>query len=83
MCLAANPIDALQFLQTDLSSVVDHSNQQEIEEFRSLTFNLFGGIESDNVQLFEARTEVYESLIGFFPEHMKQPKKNLVDLVCL
>jgi muskelin len=36
------PVKALNFLQTEVSSVVDHSDPQETEIFRSLLANLIG-----------------------------------------
>ncbi|KAJ3154115.1 Muskelin 1, intracellular mediator containing kelch motif [Geranomyces michiganensis] len=30
---------------------------------------------------YQARTELYETLLGFFPDSMREPKDNLVDLV--
>ena len=30
-----------------------------------------------------ARTELFDQLVAFFPEHMSQPKGNLVDLIPL
>ncbi|PIK57248.1 putative muskelin isoform X2, partial [Apostichopus japonicus] len=38
---ASSPLDALKFLQTEMTQVVDHSNQQEESEFQQLTCNLF------------------------------------------
>ncbi|KAG6820280.1 hypothetical protein H0H93_002892 [Arthromyces matolae] len=40
MCEDAAPIDALTFLQTDVSAFVDHSDAKETEEFQSLLTNL-------------------------------------------
>lgn len=30
---------------------------------------------------FQERTELFEKLLEFFPEEMKQPKENLIDLI--
>ncbi|EIN11776.1 hypothetical protein PUNSTDRAFT_99027 [Punctularia strigosozonata HHB-11173 SS5] len=40
MCQYATPVKALQFLQTQVSSVVDHGNAEEAESFRSLLSHL-------------------------------------------
>ncbi|CAG8465178.1 12907_t:CDS:10 [Acaulospora colombiana] len=80
MCLEGDSIKALKYLQNQLSQVVDHTSEAESEEFRGLTSNLFYNIK-DNVDLFEVRTELFEKLLEFFPEEMKQPKGNLIDLV--
>jgi len=40
MCEDSAPLKALQFLQTEVSSVVDHKNAKETEVFRSLLMHL-------------------------------------------
>jgi hypothetical protein len=40
MCEEASPVKALNFLQTEVSSVVDHNDPQETEIFRSLLSHL-------------------------------------------
>lgn len=40
MCEEESPVQALNFLQTQVSSVVDHSNAKETEVFRSLLTHL-------------------------------------------
>ena len=40
MCEDTTPIEALSFLQTDVSAVVDHANAKETETFRSLLAHL-------------------------------------------
>ncbi|KAG6874505.1 hypothetical protein C0995_010415 [Termitomyces sp. Mi166 len=40
MCEDKTPIEALSFLQTDVSAVVDHSDAKETETFRSLLIHL-------------------------------------------
>ncbi|RHZ78628.1 hypothetical protein Glove_158g98 [Diversispora epigaea] len=83
MCLEGDTIKALLYLQIQLYQVVDHSNQSESEEFRSLTPNLFhkAEVSDEPLNLFNARTELFEKLLEYFPEEMKQPKGNLLDLV--
>lgn len=41
MCEESAPIKALGFLQTDVSSVVDHNNDTEASDFQSLLVHLF------------------------------------------
>lgn len=33
------------------------------------------------IDLFSGRTELYESLLEYFPQSMREPKNNLIDLV--
>ncbi|CAG8499389.1 16163_t:CDS:10 [Acaulospora morrowiae] len=79
MCLEGDSIKALKYLQNQLSQVVDHTSETESEEFRGLTSNLFYNIKND-IDLFDVRTELFEKLLEFFPDEMKQPKGNLIDL---
>ncbi|CAG8451778.1 448_t:CDS:10 [Paraglomus occultum] len=82
MCLDPSySVDALKFLQTQLAEVVDHSNETESAEFRSLTTDLVYRNRGKRPDTFQSRTELYETLLEYFPEIMKQPKGNLIDLV--
>ena len=77
-------MDALKFLKTDLAETVDHQNAAESASFRRLTANLFeapNAASTMQMDSFTLRTELYEQLIKFFPDEMKQPKGNLVDML--
>lgn len=89
-----DPHAAMLYLQNDLASIVDHKNIQEREEFESLASTLFRSpgdeaegteetILADTSTHHMARTELFDQLVAFFPEHMSQPKGNLVDLIPL
>ncbi|XP_062574316.1 muskelin-like isoform X1 [Saccostrea cucullata] len=89
-----NPHTAMLYLQNDLASIVDHKNKKEREEFESLATTLFQSPEDeiegneeailvDTSEHHMARTELFDQLVAFFPEHMSQPKGNLVDLIPL
>ncbi|KAG8180418.1 hypothetical protein JTE90_022767 [Oedothorax gibbosus] len=89
---AEDPTAALQYLQTELASTVDHSNPQEAKEFQLLAFNLFAEQKKELKEepsplsvdeTFRRRSQLFEQLTSFFPEHMTQPKANLVDLMTL
>lgn len=80
-CREASPTDALHFLQTSLSEVVDHSNEEESAKFRALSASLFANRDSTATELFAARTAVYEELLVFFDDAVKQPHANLIDLI--
>ncbi|KAK9765181.1 hypothetical protein K7432_006694 [Basidiobolus ranarum] len=99
MCKSGPSISALDYLQHQVSEVVNHFDSEESTEFRTLTTSLFGQEEVDEVDKDEVierdetnevnegderhqeRTELYETLLEYFPDEMKQPKGNLVDLV--
>mmetsp|Transcript_16125 Transcript_16125/g.47678 ORF Transcript_16125/g.47678 Transcript_16125/m.47678 type:complete len:776 (-) Transcript_16125:110-2437(-) len=76
---------AMRFLQTDLSTAVDHSDPESEREFQALTASLFSmrGDETSagGMTPFDERTALFEELIAYFPVHMKQPATNLVDLI--
>ena len=81
-----NTMTALHFLQNDLAAVVDHADPEASAAFRALSAALFQSDNKsadvlDSARLFELRTELFEALLDFFPDHMKQPKANLTDLV--
>ncbi|CAG8724349.1 22373_t:CDS:10, partial [Dentiscutata erythropus] len=81
MCYEGDTVKALKYLQVQLSQVVDHSIEAESAEFRELTSYLFHNIEDKTPSSFNLRTELFENLLEFFPDTMKQPKDNLIDLV--
>lgn len=80
---------AVYYLQHDLSSVFDHNDGDEANEFRllaSLIFKDSSQLKSDSMfdeedVNYSNRTKVFDSLVEYFPDHMTQPKVNLVDLV--
>ncbi|KAJ7594503.1 Muskelin N-terminus-domain-containing protein [Mycena floridula] len=140
MCESTSPIKALNFLQTEVSSVVDHEDPVEAEIFRSLLTHLLApgvsashedsddslpprkrsrpntpeeavevlkssaevspfiaSISTESLQAkpdplegtkdavssarFRQRNEVFESLLEFVPDTLKQPGGTLLDLV--
>ena len=114
-------VQALSYLQTQVSEVVNHDDEQESKVFRELTMHLFqwstaiegnsaSGIKTGHIvkpasgsssgapagglvfnpasneskalkDIYLMRTELYESLLEYFPDSMREPKDNLVDLV--
>lgn len=110
MCLSGNPGSALSYLQTQISIVVNHSDEVESKEFRQLTQHLLfvrtpllagqtlsvrpgvgGMVSSDSstpedrqrIEAYNARTDLYDSLIEYFPLNMREPKGDLVDFIDL
>ncbi|KFM80694.1 Muskelin, partial [Stegodyphus mimosarum] len=75
-------IAALQYLQTELASTIDHQNIDEAKEFQLLAFNLFKEKEEEakddlNVdETLKRRNQLFDQLTQFFPDHMTQPKDN-------
>jgi len=95
ICNTGNYLQALKYLQNNVSEVVNHNDENESKEFRELTQFLFDSQKSpdsnkiDNIQgkndipdnIYKERTELYEFLLKYFPTSMKEPLENLVDLV--
>ncbi|CAB4386012.1 hypothetical protein RhiirA5_492663 [Rhizophagus irregularis] len=81
ICFESDSIKALKYLQIQLSQVVDHSNKDESLEFRGLSASLFNKNKDEAHDTFQERTELFEKLLEFFPDEMKQPKENLIDLI--
>lgn len=86
-----NPMLALQYLQKDLAETVDHNDADETREFQLLAATLFKDgseeedmiVDSDVHHHFHSRTQLFDTLVSFFPDEMTQPKGNLVDLIML
>ncbi|XP_027058035.1 muskelin-like [Pocillopora damicornis] len=92
---ARDPYEALRYLQHELSETVAHDDPEESQEFRLIASSLFSQsvstqdrMETDADSLspplndgFAGRTQLFDTLVSFFPEHMTQPKGNLVDLI--
>lgn len=90
-----DPYSALQYLQNELSETVAHDDPEESQEFRLIASSLFSHsiasqerMATDSESLspplsdgFTGRTQLFDTLVSFFPEHMTQPKGNLVDLI--
>jgi len=81
ICFESDSIRALKYLQVQLAQVVEHSNKDESLEFRGLSASLFNKNKDETHDTFQERTELFEKLLEFFPEEMKQPKENLIDLI--
>ncbi|KAG9345727.1 hypothetical protein JZ751_008871 [Albula glossodonta] len=84
------PLSALRYLQNDLSLTVDHSDPDETKEFQLLPSALFKSSSdfiplgfSDVDQTYAQRTQLFDTLVNFFPDSMTPPKGNLVDLITL
>ncbi|KFQ70847.1 Muskelin, partial [Phaethon lepturus] len=85
-----DPLNALKYLQNDLYVTVDHSDPEETKEFQLLASALFkSGSDfttlgfSDVDHTYAQRTQLFDTLVNFFPDNMTPPKGNLVDLITL
>jgi hypothetical protein len=85
MCMRGESMEALQFLKQELGTCVNHQDEVESLEFRNLTSYLFDKTTStaSAESIHAMRSALYEQLLEFFPESMKQPKSNLLDLIQL
>lgn len=82
MCMRGESLEALNYLQKDLGSIVDQSNDQESLEFRELMSNLINmNTDSNGQDPYQQRMDLYEELLEVFPPDMRQPKGHLIDLV--
>jgi len=98
ICNTGDYLQALKFLQNNVSEVVNHNDENESKEFRELTQYLFNiqkindsnNMKNDNKiqgkndipsDIYQERTKLYEFLLKYFPNSMKEPLENLVDLV--
>ncbi|KAJ7370745.1 Muskelin 1, intracellular mediator containing kelch motif [Desmophyllum pertusum] len=90
-----DPYEALKYLQNELSQTVAHDEPEESQEFRLIASSLFSQAVSSEERMvtdteslstplsdgFTGRTQLFDTLVSFFPEHMTQPTGNLVDLI--
>ncbi|XP_048579219.1 muskelin isoform X2 [Nematostella vectensis] len=88
-----DPIAGMQYLQNDLSDTVAHDNVEERIEFQRLSRMLFEAPKTEESMqceeeelsppsnLYVGRTQLFDKLVSFFPDHMTQPKGSLVDFV--
>jgi hypothetical protein len=83
MCWDNRKLEALHYLQNDISQIVNHEIALESDEFRSLATILFEiGSQQDIVQLrHQSRASLFEELLKFFPINCKEPVANIVDMI--
>lgn len=91
-----NSMAALQYLQTTLSEIIDHNDEEQTKEFQLLTSVLFrdqdelkstsntgAGDDQEQSQCYLRRSHLYDELVVFFPENMSQPRENLSEILTL
>jgi len=79
--LCRSPFEALQYLQTNLTSCVDHQDDHQQILFHKLPATVF--YKENPLSQYRIRTDLFNSLVEFFPDSMTQPAGNLLDLVPL
>ncbi|KAG8138484.1 hypothetical protein E2320_004370, partial [Naja naja] len=83
-----DPLSALKYLQNDLFVTVDHSDPEETKELlASALFKSGSDLTtlgfSDVDHVYAQRTQLFDTLVNFFPDNMTPPKGNLVELITL
>ncbi|KAI9475469.1 MAG: Muskelin N-terminus-domain-containing protein [Benjaminiella poitrasii] len=80
--------EALQYLRCHVTPTVDYENKEEVQEFKRVCTDLCVTLDDDAMLMadedevcFRDRTAVFQALLVFFPDHMKEPKGTLVDAV--
>ncbi|KAI9222181.1 Muskelin N-terminus-domain-containing protein [Blastocladiella britannica] len=90
LCRNADPMSALQYLQSEVAATVDHTQPEQSQALAGLSMHLFtasglsglapGESELDEAQrVHAARSNLYDMIAGYFPRAMKQPEGSLVD----
>lgn len=75
-----NSVEAVSYLQTEVSAVVQHADTEQQRSFQLLTAELFEEGQSAQ-QVRSSRTQLFDKLSTFFPASMSQPRDSLVDRV--
>ncbi|OBZ91936.1 Muskelin [Choanephora cucurbitarum] len=74
-------VDVLAYLRENVSPVVNHEDTEELDEFKTLCADVCLSVNTDEDACFENRTKLFQSLMTFFPAHLKEPQGNLIDAV--
>ncbi|KAI7884593.1 hypothetical protein K492DRAFT_142763 [Lichtheimia hyalospora FSU 10163] len=91
-------LKALEYLQSKVATIVDHSIREEASQFQQLCAELCLSSEitdqeqtttkrsfadDDDTESFEERTHLFESILQYLPAQMKEPSGQLLDAVNL
>ncbi|KAF1802153.1 Muskelin N-terminus-domain-containing protein [Mucor lusitanicus] len=83
---------ALDYLRRCVTPIVDHDNKEEVNIFKKLCTHLcileddaaacdpYSARSMEDIY-FDDRTAVFQSLLKFFPDSMKEPEGSLIDAV--
>ncbi|XP_039276619.1 muskelin [Nilaparvata lugens] len=88
---SSDSLQALHYLQTSLSDIIDHEDPEQTKEFQKLASVIFqesdccrgqsSAHEDMQTRCFQQRCQLFEELCAFFPANMTQPQADLLDLV--
>ncbi|KAI9308276.1 hypothetical protein BJ944DRAFT_246727 [Cunninghamella echinulata] len=85
-------LNALDYLRTYLTPLVNHDNQEELVEFRKLCTELClssennflsSSNENNHQDSFNQRKQVFDALLEYIPPGMKEPVEQLLDVIKL
>lgn len=84
-----NSIDALMYLRNDLAVTIDHSDNEQVNDFHKLASLLFCNktddskpeSEEDLIKLRNQRSSLFNKLIELLPETKCQPRPNLCNFI--
>ncbi|KAJ1913858.1 hypothetical protein IWQ60_009050 [Tieghemiomyces parasiticus] len=86
--LAPHPqttVRALKYLQTELADLVDPNDPAQVERLHRLPLALLDGWPRDpptqDQLVYHTRRLLFDDLMAFLPEGVKQPESNLMDMV--
>jgi hypothetical protein len=80
LCTAPDPVQALRYLQEYIAPIVDSNHVEEANLLATLSARIFRP-DPTLEDGYTTRSELYDRLIEYFPENMKQPIGSLVDYV--
>ncbi|KAI8078641.1 Muskelin N-terminus-domain-containing protein [Halteromyces radiatus] len=91
---ATHTLDALDYLRSKLTPLVNHDNPEEVHEFRQLCarlclspenafFSTLDECKDLEQDIFSQRNQVFEGLLEYIPDEMKEPTEQLLDVVKL
>ena len=66
-----DPMAAVSFLQTSIASCVNHKDVKEEKEFQLLASQLF--THNDGKSHHVLRSDLFDTLVSYFPSNMTQP----------
>ena len=69
---------AVTFLQTSVSSCVNHQDVNEEKDFQLLASQLFTS--NDDKSHHTLRSDLFDKLVSYFPSTMTQPSGNIFNI---
>ncbi len=93
LAASSSKIDAVGYLQTKLSEVVDHDDKEQEQDFQKLVAQMFlsksnaakkedeDDDDDEEDEIHVMRNDLFEKLACYFPASMTHPRSSLVDLI--